>query len=73
MELVRDGVRAPELVSIEAYLRRHRDELSDALRTTLGPTYDPENHPATHWLAVPLHVPGLMRRLAAGDSLSALE
>jgi Fic family protein len=50
MELVRDGVRAPELVSIEAYLRRHRDEYLDALLTTLGPTYDPENHPATFWL-----------------------
>ena len=50
MELVRDGIRAPELVSIEAYLRRNRDEYLDALRTTLGPSYDPENHPATHWL-----------------------
>jgi Fic family protein len=26
MELIRDGVRSPELISIEAYLRRHRDE-----------------------------------------------
>ena len=50
MELVRDGVRAPELVSIEAYLRRNRDEYLDALRTTLGMTYDPENHTATFWL-----------------------
>ena len=50
MELVRDGIRAPELVSIEAYLRRNRDEYLDALRTTLGPTYDPDNHPATFWL-----------------------
>jgi Fic family protein len=50
MELVRDGVRAPELISIEAYLRRNRDEYIDALRTTLGPSYDPDNHPATEWL-----------------------
>ena len=50
MELVRDGVRSPELISIEAYLRRNRDEYIDALRTTLGPTYDPENHPVTEWL-----------------------
>jgi Fic/DOC family len=50
MELVRDGVRSPELISIEAYLRRNRDEYIDALRTTLGPSYDPDNHPATEWL-----------------------
>lgn len=50
VELVRDGVRAPELVSIEAYLRRHRDEYIEMLRTTLGESYDPENHPATPWL-----------------------
>jgi Fic family protein len=50
MELVRDGVRSPELISIEAYLRRNRDEYIDALRTTLGPSYDPENHPVTEWL-----------------------
>lgn len=50
MELVRDGVRSPELISVEAYLRRNRDEYIDALRTTLGPTYDPDNHPITEWL-----------------------
>jgi Fic family protein len=50
MELVRDGVRSPELISIEAYLRRHRDEYIDALRTALGASYDPDNHPVTEWL-----------------------
>jgi Fic/DOC family len=50
MELVRDGVRSPELISIEAYLRRNRDEYIDALRTTLGLSYDPDNHPVTEWL-----------------------
>lgn len=50
MELVHDGIRSPELVSIEAYLRRNRDEYIEALRTTLGPTYDPDNHPVTEWL-----------------------
>ncbi len=50
VELVRDGVRAPELISIEAYLRRNRDEYIEMLRTTLGESYDPENHPATVWL-----------------------
>lgn len=50
VELIRDGVRAPELISIEAYFRRNRREYVDMLRTTLGQTYDPENHPATGWL-----------------------
>lgn len=50
VELVRGGVRAPELISIEAYLRRNRDEYIEMLRTTLGESYDPENHPATVWL-----------------------
>jgi hypothetical protein len=50
MELVRDGIRSPELISIEAYLRRNRGEYIDALRTTLGPSYDPDNHPVTEWL-----------------------
>jgi Fic family protein len=50
MELARGGVRSPELISIEAYLRRNRDEYIDALRMTLGPTYDPENHPVTDWV-----------------------
>ncbi|CAN5531365.1 hypothetical protein BH20CHL7_BH20CHL7_07140 [soil metagenome] len=50
MELIRDGVRSPELISIEAYLRRNRDEYIEALRTTLGPSYDPYNHPFTEWL-----------------------
>ncbi|MCC6174895.1 MAG: Fic family protein [Chloroflexi bacterium] len=50
MEVIRDGVRSPELISIEAYLRRNRDEYVDVLRTTLGPSYDPDNHPVTGWL-----------------------
>ena len=50
MELVRDGIRSPELISIEAYLRRNRDEYIDALRMTLGPSYHPDNHPAAEWL-----------------------
>lgn len=50
MELILDGVRSPELISVEAYLRRNRDEYVDALRTTLGLSYDPDNHPVTGWL-----------------------
>ena len=50
MILMQDGIRAPELISVEAYLRRNRDEYVDALRTTLGMSYDPDNHPVTDWL-----------------------
>jgi len=50
MELILDGIRSPELISIEACLRRNHDEYVDALRTTLGPSYDPDNHPVTDWL-----------------------
>ncbi|MHB8891924.1 MAG: Fic family protein, partial [Candidatus Limnocylindrales bacterium] len=50
IELILDGTRSPELISIEAYLRRNRDEYVDALRTTLGPSYDPGSHPVTDWL-----------------------
>ena len=50
MELMLDGVRSPELISIEAYLRRNRDEYIDALRSTLGLSYDPDHHPVTDWL-----------------------
>lgn len=50
MELILDGVRSPELISIEAYLRRNQREYLEALRTTLGASYDPENHAATYWL-----------------------
>jgi hypothetical protein len=50
MELILDGVRSPELISIEAYLRRNRDDYIAALRTTLGPSCDPENHAVGDWL-----------------------
>lgn len=50
VELIRDGVRAPELISIEAYLRRNRDEYIGLLRSTLGTAYDPDNHPVTEWI-----------------------
>jgi len=50
MALMEHGIPATELISIEAYLRRNRDEYVAALRT-LGASYDPDNHPATDWLA----------------------
>lgn len=50
MELIRDGIHSTELISIEAYLRRNRNDYIAALRTTLGPSYDPDNHPVAEWL-----------------------
>ena len=50
LELMRSNVSAPELISVEPYLRQHQDEYFDQLRTTLGPTYDPERHTASHWV-----------------------
>lgn len=50
MALAEGGIPFTELISTEAYLRRHRDEYVDMLRTTLGYAYDPDNHPVTEWL-----------------------
>jgi fido (protein-threonine AMPylation protein) len=50
IEMIRDGAVAPELISVEAYLRRNRDGYILALQEAIGYTYDPENHPATSWL-----------------------
>lgn len=50
MALMEQSIPATELISIEAYIRRHREEYVDVLRTTLGTSYDPDNHTATAWL-----------------------
>jgi Fic/DOC family len=50
MALMGGGIRAPELISIEAYIRRNDDEYRAALRATLGTSYDPDNHPVADWL-----------------------
>ena len=50
MALMEHGIPATELISIEAFIRRHREEYVDVLRTTLGTGYDPDNHAATAWL-----------------------
>jgi Fic family protein len=50
MALMEHGIPATELISIEAYIRRHRDEYVGMLRTTLGTSYNPDEHPATEWL-----------------------
>lgn len=50
MTLMEHGIPATELISIEAFIRRHRAEYVDVLRTTLGTGYDPDNHAATAWI-----------------------
>lgn len=50
LELMRSQVSAPELISVEPYLREHQDEYFDRIRTTLGDRYEPERHSATEWV-----------------------
>jgi fido (protein-threonine AMPylation protein) len=50
LELMRSRVGAPEVISVEPYLRQHQNEYFDMLATTLGPTYRPEEHIATPWV-----------------------
>lgn len=50
LELLRAGVRAPELVNIEPYLASHRDEYIAQLQAAHGPMYRPEEHSTTEWV-----------------------
>jgi hypothetical protein len=50
LELMRSGVRAPELLSVETYLASHRDEYFDRLHTSLGESYQPDRHTASAWV-----------------------
>ena len=50
LELMRAGVRVPELLSVETHLSAHRDEYFERLRTTIGPAYQPDRHAATEWV-----------------------
>ena len=50
VELMRRNISAPEVVTIEPYLRQHQDEYFDQLRTTLGPSYEPDRHVASPWV-----------------------
>lgn len=50
LELMRSGVRAPELVSIEPYLAANREEYFERLHTTIGASYSPDRHSATEWV-----------------------
>lgn len=48
--LMRHGIAAPELVNIESVIRADPGAYVDALQTTHGPTYRPDEHSATPWL-----------------------
>lgn len=50
LELLRAGVRAPELVNMEPYLASHRDEYISHLQAAHGPSYRPEEHSVTEWV-----------------------
>lgn len=67
MELMRH-VRAPELVSIEAALAHDQDSYFRRIREAVGPSYTPDRHSATEWVAwyVGLHT----ERLEEGRRLN---
>jgi Fic family protein len=69
LELMRAGIRAPELFGIESYLRANRDEYIGQLRETLGASYDPDNHPVTAWLDY--YTRFALERVAARQQLRA--
>ena len=48
--LVRSGVRAQELLSVETYLAAHRDEYFERIHAALGDTYQPDRHSVTEWI-----------------------
>jgi hypothetical protein len=50
LALMRAGVQAPELLSVETYLAGQRDQYFERLRTALGPTYQPDRHSVTEWI-----------------------
>jgi hypothetical protein len=50
LEMMRCGVGASELISVEPYLAEHRDEYFAVLRETLGESYAPDRHTATPWV-----------------------
>lgn len=48
--LMRCGIGAPELLSVESEMRASRDLYFEVLQETHGPTYQPSEHSATPWL-----------------------
>jgi fido (protein-threonine AMPylation protein) len=56
LELMRGRIGAPEVISVEPYLREHQREYFDTLATTLGPTYRPDAHTASEWVNYYIHI-----------------
>jgi hypothetical protein len=50
LSLMRGGIVAPELVNIEAVIRSDPDAYVDALQSSHGSSYAPNDHAATPWL-----------------------
>lgn len=50
LELLRAGVRNPELISIEPFLASNRSAYISRLQNTHGARYDPDQHSATEWV-----------------------
>lgn len=50
LEMMRCGIGASELISVEPYLAANRDEYFDVLHETLGDAYQPDRHTATPWV-----------------------
>jgi hypothetical protein len=72
LELLRSGIRSPELVNVEPYLARNRDEYIANLQAAHGPAYRPDEHSATEWVAYMVRVS--TDRLSIDDRLrEALE
>lgn len=70
--LARDGLAAPEFLSIEEYLGAHTAEYYEALRSTQGGSYQPERD-ATGWVefCVEAHIVQVRRRLAQIEQAAA--
>lgn len=70
--LARDGLAAPEFLSIEEYLGAHTPEYYAALRETQGGSYQPERD-ASGWVAfcVEAHIAQARQRLAQIEGAAA--
>ncbi|MEO8436986.1 MAG: Fic family protein [Chloroflexota bacterium] len=50
LALMRAGVQAPELLTVETYLAARRVEYFQRLSDALGESYQPDRHSATEWI-----------------------
>jgi hypothetical protein len=56
LEMMRSGVGASELISVEPYLASHREEYFSMLGEALGEAYSPDRHVATPWVNYSIQV-----------------